>query len=153
MYGWYHAALERLILTKYGGDKWKEIKFIANCNVKNGEWAHYKNYTDEGTFALLEACCTVLRVNSDTMLENLGEYFMQFVRDEGYLTMLSVLGSDLREWLTNVNDLHVHLKSAMPDAKFPEYWCVDDDDAVPEFESMILHYYSQVSFVLVVLFY
>lgn len=68
---------------------------------------------------------------------------MEYVREEEYLNMLNVLGSNLREWLTNVNDLHTHLRSSLPHAIFPEFWCVDDEDEVPGVESMILHYYSQ----------
>ena len=26
---------------------------------------------------------------------------------------------------------------------FPEFWCVDDEEALPGVESMVLHYYSQ----------
>ena len=69
---------------------------------------------------------------------------MEYVREEGYLNMLNVLGANLREWLSNVNDLHVHLKTSLPDATFPQFWCVDDEEAVEGQESMILHYVSEV---------
>ena len=144
MYGWIHTCLEKMVLTKHGEATWKEIKDIAKCTVKNGDWIRYENYSDEETFALIHACAKVLKIQTDLVLEIFGTYFMHYVREEGYLNMLTVLGADLREWLTNVNDLHAHLKSSLPEAKFPEYWCVDDEEADPQFESMVLHYYSQV---------
>ena len=144
MYGWIHLALEKLILLDYGDNKWKEIKNIARCKVKTGDWLRYENYSDEETFALIDACTVVLKMDADAVFELLGQYFIEYICGEGYFNMLSVLGANLREWLGNINDLHAHLQSSLPGAKFPEYWCVNDEEADPQFESMILHYYSQV---------
>jgi guanylate cyclase soluble subunit beta len=146
MYGWIHACLEKMILALHGEEIWAKIKNTAGCEVKTGDWIRYDNYSDDETFALVEASCKVLNTDSDTILELFGKYFMEYVREEGYANMLTVLGSDLREWLTNVNDLHSHLRSSLPNAMFPEFLCVNDDEAVLGVESMILHYYSKVCF-------
>lgn len=84
----------------------------------------YEKYPDELTVALMGASakaigcsignfyckiflCSVKSVlYIDDVLELFGDYFMAYVRDEGYLNLLSALGQNLREWLTNVNDLH-----------------------------------------------
>lgn len=144
MYGWIHTCLEKLILTRFGEVVWQNIKNEAKCSYKNGEFLRYDMYTDEQTFALVGASCKVLNLDMDAVLEVFGDYFMEYVRDEGYLNMLTLLGSNLREWLVNVNDLHKHLKNSLPDAKFPDFWCTDDDEPDGIHESMILHYYSQV---------
>lgn len=135
---------------QFGEEVWIQIKNEANCDVKTGDWIRYENYEDIDTFALINATCKVLKVDGETVLEIFGQYFMEYVRQEGYLNMLNVLGSTLREWLTNVNDLHTHLRSSLPHALFPEFWCVDDEEVTVaedgsgrEMESMILHYYSQ----------
>lgn len=44
------------------------------------------------------------------MLETIGEYFLAFVREDGYDEMLRCLGDTLQEWLSNVNHLHIHLE-------------------------------------------
>jgi guanylate cyclase soluble subunit beta len=144
MYGWIHGCLEKLVLVSYGEFVWIQIKEEANCNIITGDFIRYESYGDDETMALFTATCKVLNLDIDTILEIFGRYFMEYVREEGYLNMLTVLGSSLREWLTNVNDLHAHLQSSLPQAKFPEYWCVDDEESTPPYESMILHYCSQV---------
>ena len=119
---------------------------------------------------MVGASCKVLNLDIDTILEVFGSYFMEYVRDEGYLSMLTLLGGNLREWLTNVNDLHKHLKNSLPDATFPgnnkslflpdlakkygniifiyiflDFFCAEDEESDGIHESMILHYYSHVS--------
>jgi len=94
---------------------------------------------------LVGASCKVLNSDMDSILEIFGSYFMEYVRDEGYLSMLTLLGGNLREWLTNVNDLHKHLKNSLPDATFPDFFCAEDEESDGIHESMILHYYSHVS--------
>lgn len=116
---------------------------IANCNTPTGTWIRYEKYSDELTLRIVYAICEVLGVDFDTVMEVFGQYFMEYVREEGYYHMLSLLGENLREWLTNVNDLHKHLQNSLPDATFPEFWCVDDEEEQADQESMILHYYSK----------
>jgi guanylate cyclase soluble subunit beta len=49
----------------------------------------------------------------DDMLENFGEYFMVFVREDGYEHLLRCLGDSLQEWLSNINNLHTHLEHTL----------------------------------------
>ena len=76
MYGWIHTCLEKMVLTKHGEATWKEIKDIAKCTVKNGDWIRYENYSDEETFALIHACAKVLKIQTDLVLEIFGTYFI-----------------------------------------------------------------------------
>lgn len=84
--------------------------------MKTGDFIRYENYDDTDTFSLIAAASKVLGVDAETVLEIFGQYFMEYVRDEGYLKLLEVLGSNFREWLTNVNDLHNHLRASLPHA-------------------------------------
>ena len=54
------------------------------------------------------------------MLENLGEYFVVFVREDGYDKLLRCLGDSLQEWLLNINNLTVHLKHTLPPDKYSD---------------------------------
>lgn len=52
------------------------------------------------------------------------------------------MGSDLYSWLQSVNDLHVHLHTALnKDLLFPEIYCAKDDGKDTT-DSFILHYRS-----------
>jgi guanylate cyclase soluble subunit beta len=57
--------------------------------------------------------CRVLELDIDTMLEKFGEYFIVFVREDGYEEMLRCLGDSLKEWISNINHLHVHLEHTL----------------------------------------
>ena len=144
MYGWIHTCLEKLVLTRFGEKTWQDIKEEAKISAKNGHWIRYDNYSDDEIFALLKAACKVLDLELDVLLEIYGRYFMDYVREEGYLNMLTMVGTNLRDWLNNANDMHIHLKSSLPEAKFPEFFCTDDDEEDGIHESMVFHYYSQV---------
>lgn len=137
--------MEKLILTRFGEETWQKIKTEAQCPFKNGDWIRYDNYSDAQIYSLLDASCKILSLDMDTLLEIYGGYFMDYVREEGYLNMLTMVGSSFREWLNNANDLHTHMKTSLVDAKFPEFWCTDDDEEDGVHESMIFHYFSHVS--------
>jgi hypothetical protein len=83
----------------------------------------------------------------DSVLEMYGAYFMKFVIDEGYYDMLSFVGTNLRDFLSNINDIHAQLKPSLPDTDFPNFWCLADEeeDEQDGKESMILYYISNVS--------
>jgi len=116
----------------------------AKCPNKTN-FIKYDNYSDAQSFALLDASCKVLNLSMDVLLEIYGGYFMEYVREEGYLNMLVMMGTSLRDWLNNVNDLHTHMKLSLLNAKFPDFFCTDDEEEDGVHESMIFHYYSQVS--------
>lgn len=145
MYGWINTCLEQLILTNFDEEVWQNIKTEAQCSEKIGEWLRYENYSDAQTYALFAAASKILNVEKDALMEIFGGYFLEFMRDEGYLDMLKLLGTNLREWLSNVNTFHTHLKNSLVEAKFPLFWCTDDPDADGVHESMIFHHQSKVS--------
>lgn len=151
MFGWIHSCLEKLVLTSHGDNMWQQIKNEAQCSEKNGDWIRYENYSDEQSFALFTAACNKLNIEKDILMEVFGGYFLEFMRDEGYLNMLKMLGTNLREWLSNVNTFHVHLRVSLAgrnlvEPSFPEFWCTDDEEADGIHESMIFHYFSNVRF-------
>lgn len=52
MHGVIFDCLERMILSKYGLEKWEEIKIKANCSVKTGGWVRLEFYPDGLAVAL-----------------------------------------------------------------------------------------------------
>ena len=68
--------------------------------------------------------------------------FLCWRRVRGFDNILRSMGSDLFSWLQSVNDLHVHLRTALnKDLLFPEIYCAKDDDKDTA-ERFILHYRS-----------
>jgi guanylate cyclase soluble subunit beta len=119
MYGWINDCVKKLVITKFGQEAWNSICLKAGI-LNTLEWIRHQYYPDSDTYDLVGAASATLGVEADTVLEVFGQYFMDFVRGHGYENMLRCQGSSLREWLGNINDLHKHLQSNLPELVAPE---------------------------------
>lgn len=64
------------------------------------------------------------------------------VQDNGYSNVLECLGSNLRDWLSNLNSLHDHLQASYPKGFVaPVFWCADDNESKDG--AIFVHYFSQ----------
>lgn len=143
MFGWINDCTESLIISKFGIEKWHEVKIKAGCKVVDGGFVRHNIYSDESTIALVVAASEVLGISVDDVLEAFGQYFMEFTRSNGYDNLLSCQGSTLRLWFSNLNALHDHLQSSLPKGFVaPVFWCEDDETAGYE-GCILLHYFSE----------
>lgn len=74
----------------------------------------------------------------DTCLEAFGNHFLSYCQKNGYDKILRVLGSNLHDFLTNLDNLHDHLGSIYPGMRAPSFRVTQNHDG-----SMHLHYYSE----------
>ena len=104
----------------------------------------YKYYPDSDTVELVVAASEVLGISVDDVLHAFGDYFIDYVQDNGYSNVLECLGSNLRDWLSNLNSLHDHLQASYPKGFVaPVFWSEDDPDSPPEEGAILVYYYSQ----------
>lgn len=97
--------------------------------MEDGGFLRYKYYPDSDTVELVVAASDVLGISVDEVLYAFGEYFIDYVQDNGYSNVLECLGSNLRDWLANLNSLHDHLQASYPKGFVaPIFWSEDDDD-------------------------
>ena len=48
-------------------------------------------------------------------------------------------GATLKDWMSNINAIHVHLQTTFPKKMImPQFWCEDGEDG-----ALLLHYHSQ----------
>ena len=141
MFGWINDCTECLVVSKFGEDTWHKIKEKAECTVPDGGFLRYKYYHDSETVTLVVAASEVLGITVDDVLFAFGQYFLEYVRDNGYSNVLECLGSNMRDWLSNLNSLHDHLQASYPEGFVaPTFWSEDD----PEVDGAILvHYHSR----------
>ena len=140
MYGWINDCVEKLVIEKFGLEAWHAIKEKAGCTMPDGAWVRLDTYPDGDTVNLVMAAAEALNVGADDVLELFGQYFIQFVKKEGYANLLRCQGDSLKGWMNSINDLHLHLEHTMPEIVAPEFWCIDD----PEVKgALILRYRSQ----------
>ena len=143
MFGWINDCTESLVVTKFGIEKWHEIKKVAKCSIEDDGFIRHEYYTDNSTIELVVAAAQVLGIAVDDVLEAFGQHFMEFTRGNGYDNLLSCQGSTLRLWLSNLNALHDHLQSALPKGFVAPVFWAEDDDQVDHEGSILLHYYSE----------
>ncbi|KAH7967804.1 hypothetical protein HPB52_002554 [Rhipicephalus sanguineus] len=97
----------------------------------------HKVYTDDMTLKLVAAACEVLGLDLDTCLEAFGEHFLYFCQQHGYDHILRVLGSNMADFLTNLDNLHDHLASTYPGMRAPSFRVTPGPSG-----QILLHYYS-----------
>jgi hypothetical protein len=144
MFGWINDCTECLVLKKFGLDTWHQIKSKANCDVPDGGFLRYKYYPDSDTVELVLAASEVLQISVDDVLFAFGDYFIEYVQDNGYSNVLECLGSNLRDWLSNLNSLHDHLQASYPKGFVaPTFWSEDDqDEPGTAVGAIVVHYFS-----------
>jgi len=143
MFGWINDCTECLVLTKFGEEKWHEIKEKAGCEVQDGGFLRYKYYPDSDTVGLVVAASEVLGIGVDDVLMAFGDYFIDYVQENGYSNVLECLGSNLRDWLSNLNSLHDHLQASYPKGFVaPVFWSEDDEELTTTDGAILVHYFS-----------
>ncbi|TRY89543.1 hypothetical protein DNTS_014677, partial [Danionella cerebrum] len=138
MYGFVNHALELLVLRNYGPDVWEDIKREAQVDVE-GQFLVRIIYEDAKTYDLVAAASKVLKMDAGGILQMFGKMFFEFCQESGYDTILRVLGSNVREFLQNLDALHDHLGTIYPGMRAPSFRCTDAEKG----SNLILHYYSE----------
>lgn len=78
-------------------------------------------YDDEMTFKLVAAASSVSGLPVEVCLEEFGKHFLVYCQKNGYDQILRVLGSNLYDFLTNLDNLHDHLASIYPGMRAPSF--------------------------------
>jgi len=78
-------------------------------------------YDDETTFKLVAAASNVSGLPIEVCLEEFGKHFLVYCQKNGYDQILRVLGSNLYDFLTNLDNLHDHLASIYPGMRAPSF--------------------------------
>ncbi|XP_065303181.1 guanylate cyclase soluble subunit beta-1-like isoform X4 [Dermacentor albipictus] len=136
-YGFIHCALEDLVTKKFGADTWKLLLEKSGISMHGASFLMHKVYTDDMTLKLVAAACEVLGLDLDTCLEAFGEHFLYFCQQHGYDHILRVLGSNMADFLTNLDNLHDHLASTYPGMRAPSFRVTPGPSG-----QILLHYYS-----------
>lgn len=135
MYGLVNKAVQDLVVTQFGADKWREIKQKAGVGV--AAFVSMDPYPDQVTYGLVAAASEVLDLPPEKVLEAFGEYWTVYTAREGYGEMLSLAGKSFVEFLQNLDSLHARVGLSFPQLTPPSFRCSDVTDG-----SLRLHYYS-----------
>jgi hypothetical protein len=129
MYGLVNAAIQDLVTSKFGKDKWEAIK--AKVGVDIGAFSRMEPYPDDLTYKLVGATSEVLGISADDALKAFGEFWVLYTGTAGYGDIMEMAGGSLRDFLFNLDNLHTRVGQSFPKLRPPSFrFDVIDDDLI-----------------------
>src|ERR1700743_3651762 len=104
MYGLVNAAIQELVCSQFGADKWEAIKKKAGVDIE--VFNRMQPYPEEVTYNLVGAVSEVLGIPPDEVIKAFGEYWVLYTGQVGYGHMFQIAGASLRDFLYNLDNLH-----------------------------------------------
>lgn len=135
MYGMVNKAVEDLVISKFGADKWQEIK--AKAGVEEDVFLSSESYPDKMTYDLVGAASEVLGLPARDILIAFGEHWVLNTARQGYGAMLEASGKTLAEFLMNLPSFHTRVAMIFPNLQPPRFNCTEVTE-----NSLLLHYHS-----------
>jgi predicted hydrocarbon binding protein len=136
MYGMVNAAIQELICSRFGEDKWDEITTKAGVEIE--EFSRMSQYPDEVTYKLVGAASEALGLPADDVMQAFGEFWGLYTGQVGYGHLFAMAGNSLRDFLLNLDNLHSRVGQNFKELVPPSF-TFDDISA----ETLRMHYHSQ----------
>ncbi|KAI5703102.1 hypothetical protein M8J75_007681 [Diaphorina citri] len=136
MYGLLLENLADFIKTKYGEDKWEEVR--RQAGVEQPSFSTHHVYPDCHIPRLAQAAYQVLGISEQEFFDQMGVHFVGYVSQYGYDRVLSVLGRHMRDFLNGLDNLHEYLKFSYPRMRAPSFICENETR-----QGLTLHYRSK----------
>ncbi|OQR71299.1 guanylate cyclase soluble subunit beta-1-like [Tropilaelaps mercedesae] len=109
----------------------------SHVKLHGGSFLLHKQYPDDILLKLVQAASDTIGLSADDLLEELGSHFLSYCLARGYDKMLRVLGSNLSDFLSNLDNLHDHVTVSYCNMKAPSFRVTPGPNG-----SIHLHYYS-----------
>tara|TARA_R110002049_G_scaffold13192_1_gene57776 strand:+ start:808 stop:1362 length:555 start_codon:yes stop_codon:yes gene_type:complete len=135
MYGLVNKAVEDLVVSNFGEDKWEAIKEKAGIEVD--AFISNEGYPDEMTYQLVGAASEVLGMPADQILVAFGEHWVLKTAAESYGPMMKSGGATLKDFLINLPNFHTRVKMIYPNLQPPRFETSDVTET-----SLRLHYFT-----------
>lgn len=135
MYGLVNKAVEELVISNFGEDKWELIKEKAGVDVD--AFISNEGYPDEMTYQLVGAASEVLGLPADKILVAFGEHWILKTAAESYGPMMKSGGATLKDFLINLPNFHTRVKMIYPNLQPPRFETSDATET-----SLTLHYFT-----------
>jgi hypothetical protein len=119
MYGIVNKAIEEMVVSLGGEDKWHEVCREAGVDVFT--FIAQERYPDEVTYKLVAASSKIFGICPHTVLMKFGAHWSKYTGKEGYGYLFKMLGEDLMTFLENLPALHDHIALIFPDLIMPRF--------------------------------
>ncbi|MCH7402274.1 heme NO-binding domain-containing protein [Belliella kenyensis] len=136
MYGLVNKAIQDLITTNYGEDKWMKIKEKSKIDIDY--FISTEPYDDSVTYQLAIAAAQELNISVDEVLYSFGEWWVLKTSLQKYGGLMKAGGSTVKEFLTNLPSFHDRIMLIYPKLTPPEFKIDEKGE-----NCLIVHYFSK----------
>jgi hypothetical protein len=136
MYGIVNKAIEELVITNFGEEKWEAIKVKSDIDVDY--FISNEPYDDSITYKLAGAISEEMQMDIAEVLKALGEWWILKTGKEKYGSLLSSGGASLKSFLMYLPDFHTRVMLMYPKLTPPEFKITNVEE-----HSLHVHYFSQ----------
>lgn len=138
MYGLVNLAIQELVCSKFGAEKWHQVCELAGA--ADASFHRMQSYPDALTYKLVGSVSQVCGITTDEALIAFGEFFVLYTGQKGYGHLFQLAGSSLFEFLHNLDVLHSRVGQNFAGMVPPSFQCENLDD-----KSVRLHYHTERS--------
>ena len=119
MYGLINSALQDMVVTHFGEEKWQHIH--AHSGVPNDSFLTMRHYDDAITYQLAGAASEVLGAPLDDCLEMFGQHWVEAIATRNFEALMDATGNTTISFLHNLNGLHDRISSTFLDYVPPAF--------------------------------
>ncbi|WOJ92172.1 heme NO-binding domain-containing protein [Congregibacter variabilis] len=138
MYGLINSALQDMVITHFGEERWKEVH--KHSGVSDDSFLTMRRYDDETTYKLAGAASEILEAPIETCMEMFGKHWVDAIATRNFAPLMDATGNDTVGFLHNLNSLHDRIASTFLDYIPPEFRVEDVDSKAGKY---LVHYYSE----------
>ncbi len=132
MYGMVNQGIKTFIIKNYSEDMWTEI--CAEAKSEHSDFELLKTYDDLSTYNFVGAISKKLNLKPEDVLKVYGKYWVTYASEVGYNDLLAMFGPDMKTCLINLNHMHYHMGSFMPDIIAPQFNVIETSPNILEIE-------------------
>jgi hypothetical protein len=136
MYGIVNKAIEDLVKTNLGKEKWEAVKKRSGVDIDY--FISNEPYNDDITYKLASAVSEEMQMTVGKVLEAFGEWWILKTSKEKYGGLMSAGGTNLKEFLVNLPVFHNRVMLFYTKLTPPEFKVSD-----VESNSINIHYFSK----------
>lgn len=129
-------CLSKLVIEKFGKDKWKEIMKASGLREDAIFLAH-QDVDDSAVMTVLEKTCNVLGITLDQAADAFGEYWVSTFAKKVYKDYYKNITS-AKEFLLNMDHVHKEATDTIENAHPPQFEYEEPADNI-----LIMKYISQ----------
>lgn len=126
MYGLVNQGVRDMVLAAGGDALWEQVR--SKAGIDQTQFATMQPYDDSITMGLVAAASELLETPAEELLRAFGQHWIGFTDKTGYGPLMSVSGDNIREFLSNLDQMHARIKISMPDLDPPGFTCETLDD-------------------------